>query len=206
MWRGIIFQVRARVLRASSLPARNGLAGGGLVGSIFRGRWCVTSTCLCLLQLRERIEQQSGDFNIARLGGVAAINIQRLLYRPSDVVRDAITSHLFVLRHPAAPPPIRLQAARTLNDILATVPRYLMAAPSYLQATVQRRVLDVLAHSRSCWVDSHRALTPGLIGGCRSTLASYVAGENLRGNLRFTRYALHNMIMGCELYLINAAE
>jgi hypothetical protein len=37
----IIFQVRARVLRASSLPARNGLAGGGLVGSIFRGRWCV---------------------------------------------------------------------------------------------------------------------------------------------------------------------
>jgi len=68
------------------------------------------------------------------------------VYRPSDVAWDAITSHLlFVLRHPAAPPPIRLQAARTLDDILAIVPRHLATAPSELQATVQRRVLDVLA-------------------------------------------------------------
>ncbi len=80
------------------------------------------------------------------MGGVAALNIQRLVYRPSDVAWDAITSHLlFVLRHPAAPPPIRLQAARTLDDILAIVPRHLATAPSELQATVQRRVLDVLA-------------------------------------------------------------
>ena len=68
------------------------------------------------------------------------------MYRPSDIAWDAITSHLlFVLRHPAAPPPIRLQAARTLDDILAIVPRHLAAAPSDLQGTVQRRVLDVLA-------------------------------------------------------------
>jgi len=59
---------------------------------------------------------------------------------------DATTSHLlFVFRHPAAPPLIRLQVTRTLNDILAIVPRHLIAAPSDLQATVQRRVLDVLA-------------------------------------------------------------
>jgi hypothetical protein len=32
MWRRIVFQVRARVLQASLLPARNGLARGGLVG------------------------------------------------------------------------------------------------------------------------------------------------------------------------------
>jgi hypothetical protein len=31
IWRGIIFQVRARVLPALLLPARNGLAGGGSV-------------------------------------------------------------------------------------------------------------------------------------------------------------------------------
>jgi hypothetical protein len=49
--------MRARVLRASSLPARNCLAGGGLLGSIFCGRWCVFSTCLCLPQLKERSEQ-----------------------------------------------------------------------------------------------------------------------------------------------------
>ena len=96
--------------------------------------------------MRERTEQRSGDFGIARLGGVATLNIQRLVYRPSDVAWDAITSHLlFILRHPATPPPIRLQAARTLDDILAIVPRHLAAAPSDLQATVQRRVLDVLA-------------------------------------------------------------
>jgi hypothetical protein len=104
------------------------------------------STCLCLPQLRERPEQRSGDFGIARLGGVAALNIQHLVYRPSDVTWDVITSHLFFdLRHPAAPSPIRLQAARTLHDILAIVPRHPMAAPSDLQATVQRHVLDVLA-------------------------------------------------------------
>ncbi|KAI9452204.1 hypothetical protein F5148DRAFT_1237059 [Russula earlei] len=89
---------------------------------------------------------RSGDFGIARLGGVAAPNIQRLVYRSPDVAWDAITSHLlFVLRNPAVPQPIRLQSARTLDDILSVVPRHLAAAPSDLQASVQRRVLDVLA-------------------------------------------------------------
>jgi hypothetical protein len=46
------------------------------VGSIFRKRWCVLSTCLYPPQLRERIEQRSGDFGIARPGGVAVLNIQ----------------------------------------------------------------------------------------------------------------------------------
>jgi hypothetical protein len=108
MWRRIIFQVRARVLQASSLPARNGSAGVGLVGSIFYERWCVMSTCPCLPQLKERGEQRSGDFGIACLGGVATVTliIQRLVYRPSDVAWDATTSHLlFVLCYPAAPSP-----------------------------------------------------------------------------------------------------
>jgi hypothetical protein len=47
---------------------------------------------------------------------------------------------------------------------------------------------------------------PALIGRCRSTLASYVVDEKIRGNLPFPRYALHNMIMVCELYLINRVE
>jgi hypothetical protein len=53
-WRRMIFKVRARLLRASSLPARDSLTGGGLVESIFCGRWCVIFTCLCLPQLREQ--------------------------------------------------------------------------------------------------------------------------------------------------------
>ncbi len=40
---------------------------------------------LCVPQLRERTEQRCGDFGIARLGGVAALNFQRLVYQPSDV-------------------------------------------------------------------------------------------------------------------------
>ncbi|KAH9955055.1 hypothetical protein BC827DRAFT_1262095 [Russula dissimulans] len=71
---------------------------------------------------------------------------QRLVYRSPDVAWDAITSHLlFILRHPVAPQPIRLQAARTLDDILAIVPRHLSSAPSDVQVAVQRRMLDVLS-------------------------------------------------------------
>ena len=47
--------------------------------------------------------------------------------------------------NPAAPQPIRLQAARTLDDVLAIVPRHVATVPSDLQAAVQRRVLDVLS-------------------------------------------------------------
>jgi hypothetical protein len=45
-----------------------------------------------------------------------------------------------------------------------------------------------------------------LLGRCHSTLVSYVAYEKIRGNLPFPRYALHNMIMGCNLYLISLIE
>jgi hypothetical protein len=86
--------------------------------------------------------QRSGNFGIAQLGGLAVHNMQRLVYR---VAWDAITSQLlFVLRHPAAPQPIRVQAAHNLDDIFAIVPRHLAANPSDLQAAVQRRMLDVL--------------------------------------------------------------
>ncbi|KAH9961982.1 hypothetical protein BC827DRAFT_1383745 [Russula dissimulans] len=72
---------------------------------------------------------RSGDSSIARLGSIAALNIQCLVYRSPDVAWDAITSHLlFILRHLVAPQPIRLQAP--LSD---------------LQAAVQRRILDVLS-------------------------------------------------------------
>jgi hypothetical protein len=71
---------------------------------------------------------------------VRRLLVQRLVYRLSDVAWAAITSHLLFV--PAMPASIRLQAARTLDDMLAIVPGHLMAAPSDLQATVQRRVLD----------------------------------------------------------------
>ena len=36
--------------------------------------------------------QRFGDLSIACFGGVATLNIQRLVYRPPDVARNSITS------------------------------------------------------------------------------------------------------------------
>ncbi|KAJ3005991.1 hypothetical protein NUW54_g4103 [Trametes sanguinea] len=88
---------------------------------------------------------RSGDFGISKLGGVAMLNIHRLIYRSPDVAWDPITGHLLsVIRHPHAPPTIRTQAARVLDDILVVVPRNITTSGE-LQPKVQRRVLDVLA-------------------------------------------------------------
>ncbi|KZT30047.1 hypothetical protein NEOLEDRAFT_1153423 [Neolentinus lepideus HHB14362 ss-1] len=88
---------------------------------------------------------RSGDFGITKLGGVALLNVHRLIYRSPDVAWDTVTNHLLsVLRLSAAPSGIRIQAARTLDDILVIIPRNL-TSPGELQAQVQRRVIDVLA-------------------------------------------------------------
>ena len=70
-------------------------------------------------------EQRSGDFGIASLCDITALNIQRFVHQSPDVAWDTITSHLIsVVRHPAVPQPIRLQPTRTLGDILvAMLPR-----------------------------------------------------------------------------------
>ncbi|CDO76858.1 hypothetical protein BN946_scf185033.g55 [Trametes cinnabarina] len=88
---------------------------------------------------------RTGDFGINKLGGVAMLNIHRLIYRSPEVAWDPITGHLLsVIRHPHAPPTIRTQAARVLDDILVVVPRNITTSGE-LQPKVQKRVLDVLA-------------------------------------------------------------
>ncbi|KAG6906753.1 hypothetical protein DXG01_012283, partial [Tephrocybe rancida] len=89
--------------------------------------------------------RRSGDFGITKLGGVAMLNIHRLIYRSPDVAWDATTSHLLSVIHTSyAPQPIRVQAASVLDEILVVVPRNLTTTGD-LQAQVQKRVLDVLA-------------------------------------------------------------
>ncbi|KAF8626562.1 hypothetical protein AX15_004804 [Amanita polypyramis BW_CC] len=86
-----------------------------------------------------------GDFGLTKLGGVAMLNIHRLIYRSPDIAWYATTTHLLsVIRLSSAPQAIRVQAARVLDEILLVVPRNLTTARD-LQAQVQRRVLDVLA-------------------------------------------------------------
>ena len=73
------------------------------------------------------------------------LNIHRLIYRSPDIAWDATTGHLLmVIRLPFAPQPIRIQAARVLDEILLVVPRNL-SSTGELQAQVQRRVIDVLS-------------------------------------------------------------
>ncbi|KAF9445437.1 hypothetical protein P691DRAFT_805683 [Macrolepiota fuliginosa MF-IS2] len=89
---------------------------------------------------------RAGDFGISRLGGVAMLNIHRLIYRSPDIAWDTTTMHLLsVIRLPLAPQPIRIQAARVLDEILLSVPRNLSSSTSEVQAQVQNRVLGVLA-------------------------------------------------------------
>ncbi|KAF9074107.1 hypothetical protein BDP27DRAFT_1399717 [Rhodocollybia butyracea] len=89
---------------------------------------------------------RTGDFGINKLGGVVSLNIHRLIYRSPDVAWTTTTSHLLsVIRLHSAPPPIRIQAARVLDEILVVVPRNLSTAGE-LQSQVQQRVLDVLSH------------------------------------------------------------
>jgi C-terminal region of Mon2 protein len=89
--------------------------------------------------------QRSGDFGINKLGNVAQLNIHRLIYRPPEVAWNTTTKHLlFIILLPLAPQPIRIQAARVLDEILVIVPRNLSTTGD-LQTTVQRQVLDVLA-------------------------------------------------------------
>ncbi|KAL0948488.1 hypothetical protein HGRIS_011055 [Hohenbuehelia grisea] len=88
---------------------------------------------------------RSGDFGISKLGGVAILNIHRLIYRAPDVAWDAITFHLLsIIGLASGPSTIRLQAARVLDDVLIIVPRNLSSTGD-LRGQVQRRVIDVLA-------------------------------------------------------------
>lgn len=90
--------------------------------------------------------QRSGDFGITKLALVSQLNIHRLIYRAPSVAWDPISSHLLaILLNPIAPSAIRLQAARTLDDILVVVPRNVTSMSPESRAPVQQRVLDALS-------------------------------------------------------------
>ena len=89
--------------------------------------------------------KRAGDFGVGKLGPVSLLNMQRLINPDAEVAWNPITTHLItVVRHPLAPPSIRLQAAHLLDEVLLAVPRN--TPPSgELIAITQRRVVDALA-------------------------------------------------------------
>ena len=81
--------------------------------------------------------QQSGDFRINKLGGVALLNIHRLIYRSPVIAWNTTTSHLLsIILLATAPQPICVQAARIPDEILIIVPRNLWTTGD-LQVKVQ---------------------------------------------------------------------
>src|SRR5712691_6699213 len=85
--------------------------------------------------------------------------IQRLDHRSLDVAWKTITSHLiFVLRHPAPPQLICLQAACTLDDILVIILRHLTTEPAISKPQCSA-VFSTSSRSRLCSVAPPRAPT-----------------------------------------------
>ena len=79
------------------------------------------------------------------MGGVALLNIHRLIYRSPDVAWNTVTSHLlYIVRLSTAPQSIRIQAGRILDEILVVVPRNLSSMGD-MKVEVQQRVLQVLS-------------------------------------------------------------
>ena len=131
--------------------------------------------------------QRSGDFGISKLGGVATLNIHRLIYRDPEVAWDTITTHLLsVLKHPAAPATIRIQAARILDEILTVVPRNISTSGD-LQPKVQRRVLDVLSQQI--------ILGSGVVGSSTNTELRKMGLETLHQILQASG---HTLVVGWE--------
>ncbi|TCD65014.1 hypothetical protein EIP91_003335 [Steccherinum ochraceum] len=130
---------------------------------------------------------RSGDFGISKIGGVATLNIHRLIYRDPEVAWDPISTHLLsVLKHPAAPASIRIQAARVLDDVLTVVPRNISTTGD-LQPKVQRRVLDVLSQQI--------ILGSGTVGSSTNTELRKMGLETLHQILQASG---HTLVVGWE--------
>jgi hypothetical protein len=77
---------------------------------------------------------------------IALLNMHRLIYDDGEIAWNPISMHLLsILRHPAAPASLRLQAAQNLDGVLVIIPRSLANLPAELVVEVQRRTLDALA-------------------------------------------------------------
>ncbi|KAI0338792.1 hypothetical protein BDW22DRAFT_1362507 [Trametopsis cervina] len=131
---------------------------------------------------------RSGDFGINKLGGVAKLNIHRLIYRDPEVAWNIITVHLLaVIKHSPAPQMIRIQAARILDDTLVVVPRNL-SATGELQPKVQHRVLDVL---------SQQVMTESSFLG--STTAVEIRRMGLETLHQILQASGHTLVVGWEI-------
>jgi len=90
--------------------------------------------------------QRSGDFSVNKLGIVALLNINRLVYVDAEIAWNPIVVHfLSIVRHPAAPSSLRLQAAQNLDGFLVVIPRSLSGLPKEPMMEVQQRTLNALA-------------------------------------------------------------
>ncbi|EJC99516.1 uncharacterized protein FOMMEDRAFT_142756 [Fomitiporia mediterranea MF3/22] len=130
---------------------------------------------------------RSRDFSINKLGAISRLNILRFTSRSPDIAWTVVMGHLVtVLRNRIAPHSIRLQASRTLDDILLIVPRNI--GPSDERKTaVQCLMLDVLAEQ----------VAPDPVSGNTTTLIE-IRKMGLETLHQILQFAGHTLLVGWE--------
>ncbi|KAG7085465.1 hypothetical protein E1B28_003026 [Marasmius oreades] len=137
---------------------------------------------------------RSGDFGLTKLGGVALLNIHRLIYRSPDIAWNTTTGHLLsIIGLTIAPQPIRMQAAQVLDEILVVVPRNLSNTGD-LKTEVQRQVLDVLA--KQVVPEPQSTLSAGGIGNSTTVELRRMGLDTLHQILQASG---HTLVVGWEI-------
>ncbi|KAH7100328.1 hypothetical protein BKA62DRAFT_706688 [Auriculariales sp. MPI-PUGE-AT-0066] len=132
---------------------------------------------------------RTGDFGITKLAMVAQLNLHRLVYHSPEVAWDPITSHLLgTLLNPSAPAPIRLQAAETLDTILAAGPKNVTMTPEPARIAVQARVLEVLT----------KQVTYGSESSSSSTTATEIRRMGLETLKKILETTGHTLLTGWD--------
>ncbi|KAL5513923.1 hypothetical protein ACEPAG_2684 [Sanghuangporus baumii] len=131
---------------------------------------------------------RTGDFSINKLGSISRLNIVRYTSRSPDIAWTVVMNHLLaVLRNRVAPHPIRLQAARTLDDVLLIVPRNIGSSEER-KKSVQRLMLEVLAEQ----------VSPDPITGNNTTVVE-IRKMGLETLHQILQFAGHTLVMGWEI-------
>ncbi|KAL5521903.1 MON2 [Sanghuangporus sanghuang] len=131
---------------------------------------------------------RTGDFSINKLGSISRLNIVRFTSRSPDIAWTVVMNHLVaVLRNRVAPHPIRLQAARTLDDVLLIVPRNIGSSEER-KKSVQRLMLEVLAEQ----------VSPDPITGNNTTVVE-IRKMGLETFHQILQFAGHTLVVGWEI-------
>ena len=133
--------------------------------------------------------QQSRDFKIACLGGIAMLNTQWLMYRPPEAAWKSIISHLlFILHNSVTLWPICLQAAHTLHWMMFSLlsRSILPLSPVTSRQLCSTKCLTSL-HNRLCFTIHCQATPQARVWTC---VATWDSRRSTRSSKHWDTHAL----------------